>query len=187
MKRSLFVLVCLSFLFLVLPFVSPQTQKVYSLNLIYSSNSFELKSLNVIEDTPNLIENTEGYYTLQLISNQKILSNFKFDISNKIFSDEYDPVTKKSKGKIIFIDNVSATLKVPYDENAEQIKILDNENKEIFSSDLPKQEKINIDNNLSGTLDIRYYVIGGILSAIILILAIIFYMIHKRRISNFSQ
>jgi hypothetical protein len=106
--------------------------KVYILSLYYNSSyPKKLQLINItIEDgyAPGRKIQPDKGYILRVLSNKKILHEFKFEIPNKMHYDYIDKETKELKGGYIELDNLEFTLVIPYFRDGREIDILEQGN-----------------------------------------------------------
>ena len=79
------------------------------------------------------LTSTKGYKFVEISDTDEILYSFAFEIPNKIFTDaatEYGEV----KGNLIILNETSFALVAPYYDNIKEIKIIDEQQKEITSA-----------------------------------------------------
>jgi hypothetical protein len=79
------------------------------------------------------LTSTQGYKFIEISNDDEILYSFTFEIPNKIFTDattEHGEI----KGNLIILNETSFALVVPYYDNIKEIKIIDEQQKEISSA-----------------------------------------------------
>lgn len=141
MKKILFLILILSFLILS-NIADAQISHYYEINLKYNRGDITLNSIQVkpLIDQKDL-ENIEGSYIAEVNSfDDEVLNLTFFNIPTFILYDSIDEETGEiNGGGMIELNETEVIIKIPYFENAEEIKVYD----------------INISNKL--TIDVSDY------------------------------
>ena len=125
MRRNIFLLL---FFMLLTAYTAHAVDHMYEINLKYSYGNLSYDSIHVrplaASDQP---ANTIGGYAADILSfNNEILNVTFFDIPREIYYDSIDEETGEiNDGGIITLDESEILLQLPYFDNAQKIRIFD--------------------------------------------------------------
>ncbi len=128
-------IIILLILTLMLNIVLAEENKVYIIDLHYKDEVITVNDIIIKTGYyPDRKLQPEKGYTLELISDDNfVLYSFKFEVPLKIYTDVIDE-NKEVRGGVIVLNETNFALILPYYDNAKEIKIYDNENKEMVSA-----------------------------------------------------
>lgn len=158
----------------------------YNISIDYNNKNLNITSVSVIYSNNDLNLDNYGDYNLTLFdSRNKKIYNQNFIIPNTIFYDTSNEEGLMIDGGMIILKNLSFEVFVPYNKNAEEINIYNNEKIIAKKSiDYLSTNKINqnTNNNLISTenKESGNNYIWIILIAIILIIILVLFIIFKK-------
>lgn len=107
--------------------------KVFIVDLNYKDGIITVNDIMIkIGYYPDRKLQPEIGYTLELVSEDKVLYSFKFEVPLEIRTDVIDE-DGEVKGGIIVLSETNFALILPYYDEAKEIRVYDSKNKEVLS------------------------------------------------------
>lgn len=114
----------------------------YDIKVYYDRGKIEIKNVDVIYSQDNIENN--GNYVLEVRENNKVLNYSFFSVPNIMMYDEGDENGNIISGGKIVLENVSFSVKVPYNENADELKVYDSNKTELAKKDISAFSKSKV-------------------------------------------